>query len=45
MKVYKGWCCIREKMYKYGFNPAKCLWQEAAAPSLQDCSLSDRESN
>lgn len=44
-KVYKGRCCLREKMYKYGFNPAKCLWQEAAAPSLQDCSLSDRESN
>lgn len=44
-KVYKGQGCVREKMYKYRFNLAKCLWQDAAAPSLQHCSLSDRESN
>lgn len=36
---------VRKKMYKYRFKPAKCLWQDAAAPSPRHSSLSDRESN
>lgn len=36
---------VRKKIYKYGLKPAKCLWQDVAAPSPRHSSLSDRESN
>lgn len=41
-KVWDG--IVRKKIYKYGFKPAKCLWQDAAL-SPRHSSLSDRESN